>query len=113
MAPKIAAVMEIERVDPRRPFRFWWLHSLRYLAASPANIDWVLSALREEMGSLEDEDDSAGEGCWASRVEAWMGGLLVLLTGVSSASLQEHGETLRGMLAIVEQVGFSRAFHRR
>ena len=34
LASKITAVMEIERVDRRRPFRVWWLRSVGCLAPS-------------------------------------------------------------------------------
>ena len=69
---KVKNVMDIERVDMRRPFRLWWLHSLARAIDDTTDSDWVLSFLLEEMACLQEDDECLREGCWEERVVEWL-----------------------------------------
>ena len=69
---KVKNVIDIGRVDRRRPLRLWWLHSLARAIDDATDSDWVLSFLLEEMACLQEDDECLREGCWEERVVEWL-----------------------------------------
>lgn len=126
LASKITAVMEIERVDRRRPFRVWWLRSVGCLAPSQnrgneeslsrgsVTTDWALKALEEEMGDEEDvawdeaefaaKTEIGEEGRWAQRVLVWVQALTAWLDALPAD--EETAGKVRGMVRVADHVGF-------